>query len=120
MDEVTRALADPTRRRILLLLRTRTATAGWIAERFPLSRPAISRHLRVLREAKLVKDLQNGREREYHLERTPLAPLEAFLRELRGPDPWQQRIAALETEVARVRKRRRKQAKPGQDRRNTA
>lgn len=108
MDKLAQALADPIRREILLLLRGRAATAGWIAERFAVSRPAVSRHLRVLREALLVRDEQQGREREYRLELEPLAELEAFLRTLRGPDVWQQRLDALETEVARVRKRARK------------
>jgi DNA-binding transcriptional ArsR family regulator len=85
-----------------------------------VSRPAISRHLRVLREAKLVKDVQHGREREYRLELAPLAPLEAFLRELRGPDPWQQRLDALATEVARVRKRRAKHANVANNRGSTS
>lgn len=120
MDDVAQALADPTRRRILLMLRAGNATAGSIAERFPVSRPAISRHLRVLREAKLVKGIQHGREREYQLELAPLAALEAFLRELRAQDVWQQRLDALETEVARVRKRRKKQAHVTTHRRNTA
>jgi DNA-binding transcriptional ArsR family regulator len=110
MDSVAQALADPIRREILRLLRARSATAGWLAEQFDVSRPAVSRHLRVLREAQLVKDEQQGREREYRLELSALSELEAFLRELRGPDRWQQRFDALETEVARVRKRRNKQA----------
>lgn len=111
MDAIAHALADPIRRRILRLLRDRSGTAGWIAARFPVSRPAVSRHLRVLREAKLVRDVVRGREREYRLELEPLAELESFLRELRGADRWQQRFDALETEVARVRRRRRKPMK---------
>jgi DNA-binding transcriptional ArsR family regulator len=87
MDAVAQALADPIRREILRMLRDRTATAGAIAGAFPVSRPAVSRHLRVLREAGLVCDVQCGREREYRLEVGALAELEAFLRELHAESP---------------------------------
>ncbi|WP_437994715.1 metalloregulator ArsR/SmtB family transcription factor [Sorangium sp. So ce145] len=95
MDAVAQALADPIRREILRMLRDRSATAGSIAGAFPVSRPAVSRHLRVLREAGLVRDVQCGRE------------LEAFLRELHAESPWHRRFDALETEVHRVGRQRR-------------
>lgn len=88
------------------MLRTQPATAGAIANAFPVSRPAVSRHLRVLREAGLVRDESHGRERRYELDLAPLAPLEAYLGELRVPAVlWQRRFDALETEVHRVRRR---------------
>ena len=107
MDAVAQALADPIRREILVFLRAREATAGEIAERFPVSRPAVSRHLRVLREAGLVQDQPCGRERHYRLELAPLGELEAFLRRLHTPSEWSQRFDALATEVHRVKARRR-------------
>ncbi len=107
MDAVAQALADPIRREILLLLRDRNVTAGAIAERFPVSRPAVSRHLRVLREAGLVRDDKRGRERCYRLDLAPLGELETFLRRLHTPSDWSQRFDALATEVHRVRARRR-------------
>src|SRR6478672_3554542 len=82
--------------------------AGAIADAFHVSRPATSRHLRVLREAGLVRDTINGREREYALDVAALAPLEAFLKRLRAPNIWSQRLDALETEVHRVRRSRQK------------
>ncbi len=106
MDAVAQALADPIRREILVMLHESPRTAGAIAEAFPVSRPAISRHLRVLREAGLVHDTVSGREREYALDLAALAPLEAFLAKLRGPGVWNQRLDALETEVHRTRRRR--------------
>lgn len=112
MDRVAAALADPIRRQILLMLRGRDETAGNIAGQFSVSRPAVSRHLRVLREAKLVVDVASGRERQYRLTLDALAELEAFLMALREPvarASWQRRFDALETEVMRVRKRRRTQ-----------
>ncbi len=68
------ALADPTRRSILELLRERpTLTAGEIAARFPaLSRAAVSKHLGVLRRARLVRARERGRERHYRLDPQPL------------------------------------------------
>ncbi len=106
MDDVAQALADPIRRKILLMLHEGPRTAGAIAETFSVSRPAISRHLRVLREARVVRDTVNGREREYELALEALAPLEAFLARLHRPSVWGQRLDALETELHRVRRRR--------------
>jgi DNA-binding transcriptional ArsR family regulator len=106
VDAVAQALADPIRREILVMLHEAPRTAGAIAETFTVSRPAISRHLRVLREAGLVCDTASGREREYALVVDALAPLEAFLAKLRGPSVWSRRLDALETEVHRVRRRR--------------
>jgi DNA-binding transcriptional ArsR family regulator len=100
-------LADPIRREILRMLRADVATAGALASAFSVSRPAVSRHLRVLREAGLVEQRVHGREREYRSELSPLAELETYLRELRAPaDVWQQRFDALATEVHRRRRRR--------------
>ena len=56
MDEVAGAIADPVRREILLMLRDEPLSAGQIADRFVISRPAVSRHLRVLREAGYTKE----------------------------------------------------------------
>jgi DNA-binding transcriptional ArsR family regulator len=71
------ALADPTRRAILDMLREReTLTAGEIAARFPrVSRPAVSKHLRILREACLVSASEHGREWRYALDPRPLESL---------------------------------------------
>jgi len=106
VDAVAQALADPIRRDILVMLREAPRTAGVIAAAFVVSRPAVSRHLRVLRDAGLVRDTVSGRERQYALVLDALAPLEAFLAKLRGPTVWSRRLDALETEVHRVRRRR--------------
>lgn len=108
MDAVAQALADPIRRDILRMLGGRSYTAGALAGAFSVSRPAVSRHLRVLREAGLVRDTIQGREREYQLVVTALDELAAFLEALRAPPiDWERRFAALETEVYRVRNQRR-------------
>jgi len=77
-EAVFEALADATRRRILELLRTRdTMTAGEIAAAFrDISRPAVSRHLRVLRNAGLVRAQESGREWHYRLDPAPLRAIQ--------------------------------------------
>jgi DNA-binding transcriptional ArsR family regulator len=77
-----------------------------------VTRPAISRHLRVLREAGLVLDKAQGRERVYRLELGPLAAIEEFIAELRRDraSEWERRFMALETEVHRVKRESKKRA----------
>ncbi len=104
---VLAALADPVRREIVELLAGGEASAGAIAARFPVSRPAVSRHLRVLREAGLVSAAERGRERVYALERGPLVELEGWLAGLRTLPGPAGRLDALDTELHRGRRRRR-------------
>jgi len=101
------AIADPVRRSILSMLRRGPLTAGAIASAFEISRPAVSRHLRVLREHDLVRDEAVGRSRVYRLDVAPLLELDAWLGQFRGS--WQQALDALETEVHRTRRDRRRQ-----------
>jgi DNA-binding transcriptional ArsR family regulator len=103
--EVATAIADPVRREILEMLRRGPMTAGAIAASFPISRPAVSRHLRVLREHGLVVDASHGRERVYRLDVTPLADLDAWLAQFRRG--WAAALDALETEVRRTGRDRR-------------
>ena len=108
MDAVAQALADPIRRDILRMLCRRNHTAGELDGVFSVSRPAVSRHLRVLREAGLVRDTVRGRHREYQLVVAAFDELQAYLEQLRAPSiDWERRFAALETEVYRVRNQRR-------------
>ena len=106
MDQVAGAIADAVRREILLMLRDEPLSAGQIADRFVISRPAISRHLRVLREAGLVRDTADGRRRVYTLDTAPLDELAGWLTRLMRPSGWQHRLDALETEVYRTRRER--------------
>jgi len=73
VDDVAAAIADPVRRAILVMLREQRLPAGEIAGRFMISRPAISRHLRVLRESGLVRDTLTGRQRFYELDASRFA-----------------------------------------------
>lgn len=75
------AIADPTRRGILDLLRRRSLNAGAIARRFPsISRPAVSKHLAILRRSRLVVARKTGRELRYSLNAEPLREVDAWLR----------------------------------------
>jgi len=112
VDAVAQALADPIRREILLMLRQQALNAGQIADAFAVTRPAVSRHLRVLREAALVRDEVVGRERVYKLSLDAITELEAFLAELRTPSEWERRFMALQTEVQRVKRRRLRAPRP--------
>jgi DNA-binding transcriptional ArsR family regulator len=82
--EVTfQALADPTRRAVLDLLRRGSQPAGQIAGAFPVSRPAISKHLRLLRRAHLVREHREGRHRVYQLNPEPLRAVDSWIEEYR-------------------------------------
>ncbi|MCE4025112.1 MULTISPECIES: helix-turn-helix transcriptional regulator [unclassified Microbacterium] len=104
MDAVLQALADPSRRVVLGILRDREATAGELAEALPIARPGVSRHLRVLREAGLVEVRQEAQRRIYRLRPEALVDLDEWLGEYR--DLWVQRLDALHTEIARGKKDR--------------
>lgn len=78
------ALADPIRRDILTMLRTAPRSAGEIAAQFPVSWPAISRHLRLLREARLIDERRTRRQRIYALHREALLPALEWLSALAG------------------------------------
>ena len=94
---VFRAVADPTRRAILDLLLDGERTVGEIAERFAVSRPAVSKHLRVLRGARLVRMTRDGRQRLCTLDATPLQTIDAWLDAYRHE--WQSRLARLKQHV---------------------
>ena len=77
--QVGAALADPVRAEIVELLATGDRTAGEIADRFPISRPAVSRHLRILRETGLASVREDAQRRIYSLNPTPLKELELWV-----------------------------------------
>jgi DNA-binding transcriptional ArsR family regulator len=91
------ALADPTRRAVLDLLRRGALPAGQIAREFPVSRPAISKHLRLLRRARLVEERREGRHRLYRLNAEPLRGVDAWLNEYRNF--WQSNLTRLKAFV---------------------
>ncbi|MFG1701641.1 metalloregulator ArsR/SmtB family transcription factor [Nonomuraea sp. M3C6] len=107
MDEVAGAIADPVRRQILVMLRDGRLSAGEVAERFAISRPAVSRHLRVLRQSGLIRAELVGRQRFYTLDPEQFTELIDWLDHFVRPAGWEHRLDALETEVYRTRRERR-------------
>jgi len=95
--DVFQALADPTRRAILTLLRQGSQPVNGIARDFPISRPAISRHLRILREADLVTEIKVGRNRLYELNAGPLKDVDDWLAHYRHM--WQHQLRNLKRYV---------------------
>jgi DNA-binding transcriptional ArsR family regulator len=106
MDAVLQALADPSRRTVLEILRDHPATAGELAEALPIARPGASRHLRVLQSAGLVEVERRAQWRIYRLRPEPLAELDSWLERYRAL--WEQRLDALHTEIARGKRQRRR------------
>ena len=104
MDAVLHALADESRRTVLEILRSRPASAGELAEAFPIARPGVSRHLRVLREAGLVDVRREAQRRIYSLRPEALMEVDEWLSDYRAL--WQGRLDALHTEIARGKKAR--------------
>lgn len=90
--EAAAAIADPIRRRVLELVREREVPAGELAAQFEVSRPAVSRHLRVLREAGLVRERRKGKLRLYRADPAPLEELRAWL-----DTYWAGRLGALKS-----------------------
>jgi len=94
--EVFTALADPTRRRILEALREQSRTVGELAEGQPVSRPAVSQHLKVLEGAKLVRAEPRGNRRVYSVRRDGLDELRRYLERF-----WSEVLDAYSAEIAR-------------------
>jgi DNA-binding transcriptional ArsR family regulator len=99
MDAALRAIAEPRRREILSLVRNGELSAGKIAAHFDVTRPAISQHLTVLREAGLVSERRDGTRRLYRARPEGLAELKQFLEEF-----WDERLARLKRAAERKEK----------------
>lgn len=91
------ALADPIRREIVETLLVTPEDAGSIAARFDVSRPAVSRHLRVLREAGLVSVEHDAQRRIYHIEPSPLQEVDDWIARYR--DFWTEKLDALDSHL---------------------
>lgn len=92
--DVFQAIADPTRRTILLLLATQSMTAGVIASNFDTARPTVSKHLQILTECELIKQEQQGREIFYQLNADKMKEVADFLEPFRKI--WDDRFNQLE------------------------
>lgn len=93
--DVFQAIADPTRRAILLLLASQAMTAGAIAANFNTARPTVSKHLQILTECELLKSEQNGREITYHLNPNKMKEIADFIEPF--TKMWDDKFNSLET-----------------------
>src|SRR4028118_270784 len=93
--DVFQAIADPTRRAILLLVASQSMTAGAIATNFDTARPTVSKHLQILTECELLKPEQNGREIYYHLNPRKMKEIADFIEPFRKM--WDERFNKLES-----------------------
>ena len=93
--DVFQAIADPTRRAILLLVASQSMTAGAIASNFDTARPTVSKHLHILTECELLKQEQSGREMYYHLNPQKMKEIADFVEPFRAM--WDDRFNKLES-----------------------
>jgi DNA-binding transcriptional ArsR family regulator len=101
VEAALKAIAEPHRRQILRLVRDEELSAGEIASHFDVSRPAVSQHLGVLKEAGLLTERRNGTRRLYRARPNGLVELKAFLEEF-----WDERLEALKREAEREEQKR--------------
>jgi len=105
MDDVVKAIAEPRRREILRLVRGGELTAGAIAAHFEITRPAVSQHLKVLKDARLLDERRDGARRLYRARPEGLAGLRDFLEEL-----WRESLQRLKFEAEKEERRTRADA----------
>ena len=92
--DVFQAIADPTRRTILLLVASQAMTAGAIASNFDSARPTVSKHLQILTQCELLRQEQSGREIYYHLNAKKMKEVADFIEPFRAM--WEERFDKLE------------------------
>lgn len=99
--DVFQAIADPTRRAILLLVAAQSMTAGAIAANFDTARPTVSKHLQILTECELLEAEQAGREIYYHLNPEKIKEIADFIEPFR--ELWEQRFSQLDEVLATIK-----------------
>ena len=99
--DVFQAIADPTRRAILLLVASQSLTAGAIASNFDTARPTVSKHLQILTECELLEQEQHGREVYYQLNPRKMKEIADFIEPFR--EMWDERFNTLETVMKKYR-----------------
>ena len=102
--DVFQALADPTRRGILLLVAAQSMTAGAIASNFDTARPTVSKHLQILTECELLKQEQNGREIYYFINANRMKDVADFIEPFRKM--WEDRFNKLESVMKKYRSKK--------------
>lgn len=102
--DVFQAIADPTRRAILVLVASQSMTAGAIASNFDSARPTVSKHLQILTECELLEQEQKGREVFYHLNAKKMKEIADFIEPFRNI--WDDRFNKLEAIMKNYRARK--------------
>ena len=102
--DVFQAIADPTRRAILLLVASQSMTAGAIAANFDTARPTVSKHLQILTECELLKQEQTGREIYYHFNPKKMKEVAEFIEPFRKM--WDERFNKIESIMKKYKAKR--------------
>ncbi|MES2284047.1 MAG: metalloregulator ArsR/SmtB family transcription factor [Bacteroidota bacterium] len=102
--DIFQAIADPTRRAILLLIASQAMTPNALAEHFDTSRQAVSKHLRILTECQLVKQEQSGREIYYQLEVSKMKQIDLWLDQFRKI--WENRFNELDNVLLTIKNKK--------------
>jgi DNA-binding transcriptional ArsR family regulator len=102
--DVFQAIADPTRRAILLLVAAQSMTAGAIAANFDTARPTVSKHLQILTECELLEAEQTGREIYYHLNPEKMEEIDEFIEQFRKI--WETRFNQLDDLLATMKEQK--------------
>jgi DNA-binding transcriptional ArsR family regulator len=100
--DIFQAIADPTRRAIILLIAINAMTPNALAEHFDITRQAVSKHLRILTECELIKKEQQGREIYYQLEMDKMKEIDSWLEQFRKI--WENRFNQLDHLLATIKK----------------
>ncbi|MCW3070317.1 MAG: transcriptional regulator [Bacteroidetes bacterium] len=93
-QDIFQAIADPTRRTILILIAVRAMTPNAMAEHFDITRQAVSKHIKVLQECELIKPEQSGREIYYHFNPKKMKEIDKWLEQFRVT--WENRFTKLD------------------------
>ncbi len=103
-QDLFQAIADPTRRAILALLAIQALTPNVMAEKFDMSRQAVSKHIKVLHECELIKPEQSGREIYYHFNPKKMKELDNWLAQFRKN--WETQFNQLDNVLATIKKQK--------------
>lgn len=103
-QDIFQAIADPTRRAILTLISVQALTPNAMAEKFDMSRQAVSKHIKVLQECELIKAQQSGREIYYHFNAPKMQELDIWLAQFRKS--WKTQFQQLDNVLATMKKQK--------------
>jgi DNA-binding transcriptional ArsR family regulator len=103
-NDIFHAIADPTRRAILTLIAVQALTPNAMAEKFDMSRQAVSKHIKVLHECELIKPEQSGREIYYHFNPNKMKEIDTWLEQFRKI--WETRFNQLDKVLSAIKKQK--------------